>query len=450
MAQPVMLGELQRAALVVKASLPRGGLARLARMRAEERLDPEEVERNRLARSARTASHAYRESPFYRELYRSHGFDARDVADPHAFPSLPVVTKDMVRESFERIKTPAATTRRTRVSISSGSTGNPLRMLSDRRIPMRAARWRLYGWWGVSPWENDATIDRTHNTGAWGKLRTALWYPTRRLELDTLDLSDEVVDAFVRQWQLHRPACVTGFIPGVVAVARMANARGLQLHAPKAVGVTAGPLVPGQRAEISRAFGAPVYDHYRSSEGNYMAGQCEERAGLHTFDDIKNIEILRDDLSPTQPAEFGSTVFTDFENRAFPMVRYVQGDRAAWIAEACACGRPFRTMTAVDGRVTDYLTLPSGTVLVGDLLGMFEGCNEFVRQFQLYQGRDHQIEVRCILTSHPRARERAEARVAELRLRVRGEVGVTLHEVGTIAPIRGKYQYIISDAPRAV
>lgn len=441
---------VRRAALVAKASaLPHNGWRRYVELRASEGMESEALQALRRRRAIRTALCAFEESPFYRELYSSHGFRAVDLVDPDAFAALPLVTKDMVREGFDRIRTAAATPRRGHVSISSGSTGNPLRVLSDRRIPVRAAQWRLHAWWGVQPWDDDATIDRTYQGGVRGAVRAALWLPKRRLELDTLDLDDEPVDAFVRAWQRYRPACITGFIPGVVAVARIANARGLQLHPPRAVGVTAGPLVAAQREEIERAFGAPVYDHYRSSEGNFMAGQCRHREGLHTFDDIKDIEILREDGTATAPGEMGATAFTDFENRIFPLVRYLQGDRAAWIAEPCACGMPFRRMTAVDGRVTDYLTLPSGRVLVGDLLGMFEGCNDFVRQFQLHQDASHQIEVRCILTDRADARERAEARVAQLRERVRGEVAVTLRAVEAIEPVRGKFQFIISDVPRA-
>lgn len=439
-----------RAAFIAKtAMLPHNGWARYLELLESERLSQEALQLLRRRRAASAARNAFDDSPFYRELYSAHGFHAADLDDPDSFTSLPLVTKEMVRESFERIKVRGATPRRTHLNISSGSTGNPLRVLSDRRVPVRAAQWRLLGWWGVRPWQDDATIDRTYAGGGRAMMRSVLWFPKRRLELDTLDLGDEAVETFVRAWQRHRPASVTGFIPGVVAVARMANARGLQLHPPTAVGVTAGPLVAGQRQEIERAFGAPVYDHYRSSEGNYMAGECAHRSGLHTFDDIKNMEIVRDDGSPAPVGEMGTTVFTDFENRLFPLIRYRQGDRAAWIDGPCACGRPFRRMTAVDGRVTDYLTLPSGTVLVGDLLGMFEGCNDFVRQFQLYQAADHHIEVRCILTDRPDARERAALRVAALRSRVRGEVSVSMREVAAIEPIRGKFQFVISDAPRS-
>lgn len=440
---------VRRAALVAKtAVLPRNGWSRYVELCANEKLPAESLQLLRRQRAVRTARRAYDESPFYRELYSAHGFRPVDLYDPDVFDSLPFVTKDMVRENYERIKVPGASPRRTHPSISSGSTGNPLRVLSDRRIPIRAAQWRLLGWWDVHPWDNDATIDRTYAGRRRAIVRAVLWYPKRRLEFDTLDLGDDRMEAFVRAWQRHRPASITGFIPGVVAVARIANDLGLQLHPPKAVGVTAGPLIAGQRQEIERAFGAPVYDHYRSSEGNYMAGQCQFRDGLHTFDDIKNMEIVQEDGGQAAPGEVGTTVFTDFENRLFPLIRYRQGDRAAWIAGQCACGRPFRRMTSVDGRVTDYLTLPSGTVLVGDLLGMFEGCNDFVRQFQLYQGSDYQIEVRCILTDLPHARERAESRVAELRARVRGEVSVVLREVAAIEPLRGKFQFVISDVRR--
>lgn len=427
------------------ALLVRPSWRTLEELRAADRMDPDALGALRRQRSIESARFAYNNSPFYRDHYRDHGISAADLADPDAFEALPVVTKQHLRDNFDRIKTAEATRRTSRMNISSGSTGHPLRLLGDRRAAVRAYEWRLQGWWGVEPWEDDATIDRVKREGIKGVLHRMLWWPKRRLVLDTLDLSDEHVDAFVRAWQKRSPACLTGFIPGVVAVARIANARGIDLAAPKAVGVTAGPLADAQRLEMERAFGAPVYDHYRSSEGNYMAGQCVVREGLHTFDDIKNVELLDSEGKPVTGGTVGSTVFTDFTNRVFPLVRYVQGDRSAWIDEPCTCGLPHRRIESIEGRVTDYLTLPSGRVLVGDLLGMFEGYNDYVRQFQLYQGADHAIDVRVVLTDDPRARDRAEERVSQLRHRAGDEVRVEMRVVSEIVPIKGKFRYVISE-----
>lgn len=397
------------------------------------------------ARSIEIARFAYVNSPFYREFYGGHGFDEADLADPEAFDSLPFLTKDHVREHFERIKTPEASRGTASKSISSGSTGEPLTVLSDRRAPVRAYEWRAMAWWGVDPWEHGATIDRSWRSGLRSAQHKAFWWPTQRRMFHTLKLEDATLERFLREWDRYRPKYAVGFIGGVSEVAGFAAARGHVLAPATAVAVTAGPLLEGHRQEMQAIYGGPVYNVYRSTESNWLAGECREQAGLHVYEDIKNLEVVRPDGSAAGLGEEGETAFTDFENRVFPLVRYRIGDRTARMAGDCACGRPFRRVETVQGRIVDTLVLPSGRVLTGDIFDYFEGCSDSIRQWQVYQGEDHAIEVTLRLTSAAGAQRVGEERVARLRAHVDGEVPVTMRVVDELRPLRGKFRPIVSD-----
>lgn len=397
-------------------------------------------------RSIEIARFAFERSPFYRELYRDHGFSADDLRDPDAFSSLPFLTKEHVREHFDRIRTPEADRRTASRSISSGSTGEPLAVLSDRRAPVRAYEWRAMDWWGVAPWEHGATIDRDWRKGIRNLQHRIFWWPTQRRLFHTLRLEDATLERFLRDWERYRPQYVVGFIGGVSQVAAFAAARDVPLAPPKAVAVTAGPLFEGHRREMQAIFGAPVYNVYRSTESNWLAGECREQAGLHVYEDIKKLEVIRPDGSAAGIGEEGETVFTDFENRVFPLVRYRIGDRTAPMDGDCACGRPFRRVAPVQGRIVDALVLPSGRVLTGDIFDYFEGCAESIRQWQVHQREDRSIEVTVRLADARDAQRVAEERVERLRARVAGEVPVTLRVVDELRPVRGKFRPIVSDA----
>lgn len=401
------------------------------------------------ARSTEIARFAYEHSPFYREFYGDHGFSGTDLRDPEAFTSLPFLTKDLIRENYERIKTPEATDRNASKSISSGSTGHPLTVLSDRRAQVRAYEWRAMGWWGVDPWESGTTIDRSWRGGLRKVQHAVFWWPVKRSLFHTLKLDESTLTAFLEQWHRQKPQYVVGFIGGISQVAAFASQRGIHLEPAKAIAVTAGPLLEGHRHEMESVFGGRVYNVYRSTESNWLAGECEHQTGLHVYEDIKNLEVIRDDGSPTGVGEEGETVFTDFENRVFPLVRYRIGDRTSRLGGACACGRPFQRVETIQGRIVDALVLPSGRVLTGDIFDYFEGCAESIRQWQVYQGEDHAVTVTVRLTDHSDARRVAEERVARLRAHVGGEAPVTLELVDEIHPVRGKFRPIVSDAPRA-
>lgn len=417
------------------------------RLRRVDRLTSAQLEALSRESALRMARFAFAESPFYREYYTAHGFRASDLTDVDVLPSLPLMTKQLLRENAKRIPTSEATPRTTSRSVSSGSTGEPLALFRDTRVPARAYEWRLWDWWGVSPGDNVATIDRHYRTPREVFKQRALWWPALRIQMDTFDISESALDRFISEWERARPDYLTGYTGGVVSLVRLASAKGIALRPPKAIGVTAGPLLPAQRAEIESYFDAPVYDHYRTSEANWLAGECAQQSGLHLFQDIKHIEILVDGRNAV-PDEVGEVVITDTTNRVFPIVRYAIGDLTAPIAGGCECGRPHPRVQPIQGRVIDALALPSGKVIVGGLTGTFAGMEEFVRQFQIYQAPDYSIEVRVILTSAPDAVVEAQRRVDRLRDNVGSEAQVTMRVVQQIAPIKGKLRYVISDAPR--
>lgn len=405
---------------------------------------PEQVAELSASRSMEIARFAFEHSPFYRTFYSDHGVSVGDLQDPESFGSLPFLTKDLVREHFDEIRTDEANPRTSSKSISSGSTGHPLTVLSDRRAPVRAYEWRAMGWWGVEPWVNGATVDRSWRDNRRALQHRVFWWPIRRSLFHTLKLEDETLDQFLAEWERYHPQYVVGFIGGVSQVASHAASRGVRLSPPQAVAVTAGPLLEGHRKSMEQIFGGPVYNIYRSTESNWLAGECQEQDGLHIYQDIKNLEVIRADGSATDAGEEGETVFTDFENRVFPLVRYRIGDRTSRLSGACRCGRPYDRVATIHGRVVDNLVLPSGRVVTGDLFDYFEGCADSIRQWQVHQKEDYSVEVTVSLTDDPGARAVAEDRVGRLRGRL-GEVPVTMTVVDTVTPVRGKFRPIVSD-----
>lgn len=441
------MGKLNELAFRVKSrALSPSSFRAWKQLEAHDRLSGEQIARMRDRRSIETARFAFENSAFYRELYSSHGFSLRDLHDPAAFTALPFLTKDMIRDNYDRIKTAEATPKTSSKSVSSGSTGQPLTVLSDRRAPVRAYEWRAMGWWNVSPWENAATIDRSWRSSKRKLQHRVFWWPIERTLFHTLELDEKTLDRFISEWHRTRPQYVVGFIGGVSTVAQYAVKQGIRLEPARAVAVTAGPLFEGHRREMEEAYGGPVYNVYRSTESNWLASECQEQSGLHVFEDIKHLEVVREDGSPCDIGESGETVFTDFENRVFPLVRYRIGDRTSRLDGACACGRPFSRVTRIEGRIVDSLVFASGRTLTGDIFDYFEGCSDQIRQYQVYQAADFSVEVTLRLTDHPDARKVAEQRVGRLRAHVDGEAPVTLKIVDEIEPIRGKFRPIVSDA----
>ena len=120
------------------------------------------------------------------------------------------------------------------------------------------------------------------------------------------------------------------------------------------------PWSEGMRNEIQNKLNIIATDNYGLSEvmGPGVAGECQERNGLHISEDHFLIEIINPDtLEPVKPGETGEIVLTTLTKEGFPVIRYRARDLTRLIEEPCPCGRTMRRMERVLGRTDDMLII---------------------------------------------------------------------------------------------
>ena len=301
--------------------------------------NPKALIRLQQDRALALTRHAFRTSPFYREHYTRAGLDLRDLHDPQVLAALPIVERADLRDNFDRVRSRDVGPSDVEMHVTGGSTGEPLRVLWDRRLPGNAIGWRMRIGWGVHPGDPLAKVWRAtrppHERGR--RLRRLRTWPSPRVTMDCTHLGEADIVRFLDEWNRIRPRLLIGFVGGLLEVAQYLLDSGRTIAPPVAIEATASPMTASQKAMLGEAFGAPVYDVYQSNEVPVMAGECTRRNGLHVFSDIRRIEIVDDDGRPVPPGAPGSVVVTDLRNRAFPIIRYRQGDVASWKVDGCGC-----------------------------------------------------------------------------------------------------------------
>ena len=231
-------------------------LAELRALAQSERLDPEKLRSLQQARAAEIVRFAVAHSAHYRERYARAGIEPRDLADPQAFEALPVLERAELRENHERIRSTEATPANVQRAVTGGTTGEPLRVLRDRRVDHRTLGWRLHRWWGVGPSENKAVIWRDATTDFWKTLRhEALWWPTRSVSMDANHIDERTTAKFLDGWERVRPALLTGYVGAVIELAQFVKQSGRAIPSPKAVATTSAPITPGQKQFLRDVFG---------------------------------------------------------------------------------------------------------------------------------------------------------------------------------------------------
>lgn len=129
---------------------------------------------------------------------------------------------------------------------------------------------------------------------------------------------------------------------------------------------TAGePLLGPRRALLEDMWQVPVFDIYGMTEIGTAA--VDRPCGtMHPLEDDFIFEVLADDLAtPVVPGEVGHLVITALRRRATPIIRYLTGDRARMVPEACSCGAKWRL--ELRGRAVDTIVVKGRRFDLADL-----------------------------------------------------------------------------------
>jgi phenylacetate-CoA ligase len=125
------------------------------------------------------------------------------------------------------------------------------------------------------------------------------------------------------------------------------------------------PWTEAQRKEIQERLWVSAVDDYGLSElmGPGIAGECQEKSGLHVSEDHFLFEVVDPaTLQPVAAGQPGELVMTTLTKEAFPLVRYRTRDLSALIPGACPCGRTLARIQRIAGRSDDMIIIRGVTV----------------------------------------------------------------------------------------
>jgi phenylacetate-CoA ligase len=283
-------------------------------------------------------------------------------------------------------------------------------------------------------------------------LNAALWWPTQRIWLDASDLSERSCGRFLAQFNTLKPALLQGYVGAIQELAEYVERTRTPVHSPSAVWLTASPIPITTRSLVERVFRAPVYDQYGSCETPWLAAECRLHDGLHIFSDAAHIDFVTEDGDPSVSGTPGRVLVTDLENKAFPLIRYANGDIGCAQLGACPCGLPFPLMRPVQGRVTERILLPDGTAIAGEYLTtLFDAFPDAVVSFQVLQHADYSVTLRFVPNQAcPNSAEALDTVTRNLLKVLKSSVPVSACPVAATESDRGKLRCVKSEAHRSV
>ena len=405
-------------------------------------LAPERWQALQLEEARSLALHAARRVPYYRELFGRLGVDPltwRSLDDLHALPEL---SRDDVVEAGASLLAEGGPWLRFKGSTS-GTTGRAMLGWRDRAsiAVEQAFVERQAAWAGYRPGERrawlrgDPVVPAHQSDGPLWRLNRA----ENMLMLSSYHLSPGNGAAYIEALERFDPVLLQAYPSSISYLARWLEEHDRVYRGPSLRGIVTSSetLSPADRQVITERFGCRVFDWYGAFERVAAIGTCEH-GNYHVLEDYGCVEF--------EPNGDGTAnlIGTGFGNRSMPLIRYRADDVVvpADPGYRCPCGRSFRVVERVLGRVDDVIRTPDGRHVVmldwifAGLFGLMEA--------QVVQEKLDEVRIRIVAGGEFGFADE-QALLARALERLGPRVRIRIERVAQIERTRnGKFRQIIS------
>lgn len=363
------------------------------------------IERAQRRRIAAAIRHAYRNVPFYRETMKRLGLSPSDIKAPSDLARLPLLERADLQRDPERFVSDALP-REKLVELQTGGTlGAPITVHHDSFALLRAAayhqragtvhrkvagRHRGFRMLGIGHLPDPAQR-RQHERWLARLNRLA---GQRRRGVSILDPVERTVEELNR----FQPDLLVSFGSYLEELFVHLHASGQPFHHPSVLVHGGDAITVRARELISGAFGIPIFGVYGSYEAITLGFECTEHAGYHLNVDLYPARVVDGEGRDLPAGERGELVISNLVNRGTVLLNYRLGDLIARRPGDCPCGRALPLFTFVEGRVADWLVMPSGERLHAQTVAVVLDVEPEILRYQVVQVEPARLEVKLVTT----------------------------------------------------
>jgi phenylacetate-CoA ligase len=308
--------------------------------------------------------YAYNNSPFYNKIFKENNIKPRDIKNLKDFEKIPFTNPEHLQDnphSFFAVPEEQFV----KVFTTAGTTGKPKKAYFTRKdldyiIKSTAAGLKLMN--GIT--SKDVirlSVEVGYGTEIWGnryclnqafRLIGALTISTGRLSLE-----DEVF--MLKEYKPTVLMDVTSRISYLTN--ELSSKYDLKSFGIKKILIGAEPTPLKIRKKIEEAWDAEVMVGYGITEiGILMGGDCSKRNGMH-LNELNFFTEVVDEKTGKQINEgaIGELIYTTFNRKGMPLIRYNSHDLGKIIPGLCGCGLPLKRII-IKGRSDNLIPIGSG------------------------------------------------------------------------------------------
>ena len=355
----------------------------------------DELRQLQLERLQTTLQRVSRNVSFYRRLFEKHDIDPDGIKDLSQLSELPFTIKQDLRDNYPYGMFAVPMREVVRVHSSTGTTGKPT-VVGYTRNDLE--NWsdlmaRVHTMAGVT---KDDILQIAFGygmfTGAFGH-----HYGAEKIGATVIPISGGNTKRQIMIMQDFGSTILTCTPSYALNIAEVAESLGAD---PKDFKLKSGlfgaePWTNKMRDTIEKRLRLSAIDIYGLTEviGPGVSSECQEKNGLHVFDDHFYPEIIdRETLDPISEGEIGELVFTTMTKEAFPVIRYRTRDISRLFREPCPCGRTHVRMERISGRSDDMLIIRGVNVFPTQIEAVLLSMEEAEPHYHIHVYREGSLD----------------------------------------------------------
>jgi len=414
----------------------------LKEIRRIEKMPRKEIEKYQKQKLKKILLHAYENVPYYHKVLAQ----AKVVVDCRVnlknFGKIPILTRDILKKEFEKLKSKEMGKRKWYINHSGGSTGQPVEFIQDNVYWQWNVANKIYyahingkdtGEKEIKLWGSDRDI-LEGTIGVKTKIQNYLY---NRVFLNSFDMNDKQMRLIVKKINKFKPKLLWGYVNSLEILADYVIKNNIKIYSPGVVFSAAGTLTKGIRSKIRKAFRCKVVNIYGTREVGDVAFEIEENKGLYITDYTHKLEVVD-----------GKILITTLENYSMPLIRYDIGDVSSGIAKPPAKGIQLSILKDVLGRETSIFKTKAGKRITPEyfihMVGVMYNTG-FIKRFQVIQKDYDWVIIKIVLAGKKDTKKLKDIENV-IKLVMGKNCKVDFNFVNKIKPTKsGKYLYTVSE-----
>ncbi|MBF0478098.1 MAG: phenylacetate--CoA ligase family protein [Candidatus Omnitrophica bacterium] len=368
--------------LPLKLRFPKRFFDQLSQLQKGQWQSSEHIEVYQTAQLKALVDHAYRNVPYYTELFKQAHIQPSDIQTLKDLPKIPILTKDLIRNNFDKLRAVNFSDKDVIILKTSGTTGKPLKILYDKKkdyFNFDPFIWRFFSSVGCSLSDRLASLADwrlpLNKISEFNRYRNRLFLSSYRLNPQTAVKYFQAMKKFNVKFLEGYPSSIELFSRYLVGEG-MCCSNGLI----KGIIVHSEQFSDYQRHLIEKFWGCPCFNWYGMEERAVLGYECEKHEGLHLCTDFGITEFIPNHDLPM----YDSIVVTSLTNWAMPLIRYETGDVGRLLDKSCSCGRNFPLFELIGGRIKNFVIAKDGSQIPVTNVDI-PGATDHVIQFQFVQ-----------------------------------------------------------------